>query len=125
MRVRSEAPVMELRMWKAQYETTTDVPAATLYRVIAEVNEWSRWDTGLEYTRMEGPAQPGANFVLKPRGGPKVKMTIDDARPNRLVDTAHLFGAKLRTTHEYLTTGDRTTIRFVIELWGPLAFIWR
>lgn len=111
-------------MWKAQYEMVTDVPAQALYRAITDINNWSRWDTGLEYTRLEGKAVPGAGFVLKPKGGRRVRMSIDEARPYRLVDTAHLLGAKMRTTHEYLETGGQTTIRFVVEVWGPLGFLW-
>ncbi|HEY2896090.1 MAG TPA: hypothetical protein VGJ12_03050 [Gemmatimonadaceae bacterium] len=103
----------------------TDVPPQTLHRVITDVNSWSRWDAGLEYTRMDGAVRPGATFILKPKGGPKVSMSIDDAAAHRLVDTAHLLGAKLRTTHEYIPTGSQTLVRFGIELWGPLALLWR
>jgi Polyketide cyclase / dehydrase and lipid transport len=112
-------------MWKAQYEMVTDVPAEALYRAIADVNSWSKWDAGLEYTRLDGEAKPGAAFVLKPKGGPKVKMSIDEIQPHRLVDTAHLLGAKMRTTHEFLQTGGHTTIRIGIEVSGPLGLLWR
>jgi len=112
-------------MWKAEYEMTTDVAPTALYRAITDVNNWSKWDTGLEYTRLEGDVKPGAAFVLKPKGGPKVQMTIDEVRPYVLVDTAHLLGAKMRTTHEYVAAGGQTTIRFAIEVSGPLGFLWR
>ena len=112
-------------MWQSQYEITTDLTPVALYRAIADINTWSKWDSGLEYTHLEGPAKPGAPFVLKPRGGPKVKMTIDELRPHVLVDTAHLLGAKMRTTHEYKASGGRTTIHFRVEVWGPLGFFWR
>jgi len=112
-------------MWKAQVRMTTDVPPARLYRAIADVNNWNQWDSGLEYTRLEGDARPGARFVLKPKGGPQVKMSIDDVRPHILVDTAHLLGAKMRTTHEYVASGGQTTVRVGIEVSGPLGFLWR
>jgi len=67
----------EAPMWKAQYEMTTDVAPSALYRAIADVNNWSQWDAGLEYTRLMGDVKPGAAFVLKPKGGPKVQ---DDTR---------------------------------------------
>ena len=112
-------------MWKAQHEMTTDVTPAALYRAITDINNWSKWDTGLEYTRLEGDVKPGAAFVLKPKGGPKVQLTIDEVRPHLLVDTAHLLGARMRTTHEYVPVGRQTTIRFGIEVSGPLGFFWR
>lgn len=112
-------------MWQGQYETITDVPAQTLFLAISDINSWAKWDAGLEFTRLDGPAKPGAAFLLKPKGGPKVNMTIDIIRPYQLVDTAHLFLAKMRTTHEYVQSGNQTTIRFSVEVWGLLGFFWR
>ncbi len=112
-------------MWSARCEVLTDVPPQVLYSAIADINNWNQWDAGLEYTRLVGDVRPGATFVLKPKGGPKVRMSIDAVAAHRLVDTAHLLGARLRTTHEYISTGSRTLIRFGIEVWGPLGFFWR
>jgi uncharacterized protein YndB with AHSA1/START domain len=112
-------------MWQAKYETTTDVPAEKLFRAISDVNNWSKWDDGLESTKLEGDAREGAEFTLKPKGGPNVELTIDEIRPYRLVDTAHLFLAKMRTSHEYVQNGDRTTVRFQVEVWGLMGFFWR
>jgi len=112
-------------MWHAQYETTTDVPAEKLYRAICDINNWNKWDEELEWTRLEGAPEVGAGFTLKPKGGPKVKLTIDQMRPYRQVDTAHLFLGKLRNYHEYVQFGDTTTVRFKVETWGVLGFFWR
>lgn len=113
-------------MWRSHYETTTDVPAETLYRVISDIENWSRWDDELEFVRMEGDVRPGARFVLKPKGGPNVSMSIESVLPpSRLVDIAYLPGAKLRTIHEFLPAGNQTTVRFTLEIWGILGFLWR
>ena len=112
-------------MWQDKYETTTDVPAEKLFRAITDINNWSKWDDGLESTKLEGVARVGAAFTLKPKGGPNVKLTIDEIRPYCLVDTAHLFLAKMRTSHEYVQNGDRTAICFQVEVWGLMGFFWR
>lgn len=112
-------------MWQAKYETTTDVPAEKLFRTITDINNWNKWDSELESTRLDGVAKQGATFTLKPKGGPTVKLTIDKLQPYHMVDTAHLFLAKMRSSHEYVQNGGRTTIRFQIEVWGPLGFFWR
>lgn len=53
-------------------------------------------------------------------------MTIEELLANsRLIDIAHLPLAKIRTTHEYLQSGDTTTICLTIEVWGLLGFFWR
>src|SRR5262245_34061592 len=113
-------------MWHAQYQTTTDVPAEVLFRAISDSNAWSEWDHGLEFTSIDGPAREGSRFVLKPKGGPTVKMSIEELRsPIRMVDVAHLPLAKLRTSHEFLQLGSQTTVRFSIQVSGLLGFFWR
>ena len=48
--------------------------------------------------------------------------------PRRFVDLAFLPLAKMRTSTEFLpcatSTGSGTRIRIVIEVFGPLAFLW-
>jgi hypothetical protein len=112
-------------MWQGKYETTTDVPAEKLFRAISDINNWNKWDDGLESTKLTGIAKQGAAFTLRPKGGPNVKLTIDEIRPHRLVDTAHLFFAKMRTSHEYVQNKDRTMICFQIEVWGLRGLFWR
>jgi hypothetical protein len=113
-------------MWQAHYQTTTNVPAEKLFRAISDINTWSHWDGGLEFARIDGPATTGSTFVLKPKGGPNVRMSIEELRsPVRLVDIAHPPLAKLRTCHEFLQSGTETRVRFSIEVWGPLGFFWR
>lgn len=112
-------------MWKAHYQMITDVSPERLYRAISDVNNWSKWDTGLEDTQLAGDAKPGSTFTLRPKGGPRVRMSIDEARPYLFVDTAHLLGARMRTTHEYVAAGGQTTVTFGVEVSGPLGFFWR
>ena len=112
-------------MWKGKYETITDVTAEKLFLAISDINNWNKWDDGLESTKLTGTAKQGVAFTLKSKGGPNVKLTIDDIRPYCLVDTAHLFLAKMRTSHEYVQNGDRTTISFQVEVWGLMGFFWR
>jgi hypothetical protein len=113
-------------MWQAHYQTTTDVPAEALFRTISDINAWSEWDSGLDFARIDGPVGSGAGFVLKPKGGPEVRMSIEELQPpTRMVDVAHLPLAKLRTVHEFLPSGEHTALRFSVEISGPLAFFWR
>jgi hypothetical protein len=49
-------------MWKAYYQLMTDVTPARLHRAITDVNNWSKWDSGLEYARLDGDVKPGARL---------------------------------------------------------------
>lgn len=113
-------------MWQRKYETTTDIPANKLFSAIIDINGWNKWDSELEFTKLEGIPEKGTCFILKPKGGPKIKMTIEEIlSPSRLVDVAHLPLAKIRTIHEYLQSENQTTIRFTIQVFGLLGFFWR
>ena len=112
-------------MWQATFTATTDVPAENLYRAITDFNAWSRWDHGIEYTQLLGEAKTGGAFMLKPKGGPAVKITIEKMWPFEVIDVAHLPLAKMRTVHKYVRVGDTTHIQMDVQIWGLLGFVWR
>ncbi|MBV1702868.1 MAG: SRPBCC family protein [Hyphomicrobiales bacterium] len=107
------------------YTTTTHVPAAKLFRAIADIANWPKWDSDLESTQHNGGLEAGARFMLKPKGGPKVKMEIIEAiAPTHFDDLAHLPLAKMRTSHHFAQSAGQTRIDVKIEVWGCLSFFW-
>lgn len=107
------------------YKTMTDVAPEKLYHAVSDVNRWPEWDDGLESTKLEGPCITGASFTLKPKGGPNVKLVIEEAiAPTRLTDIAYLPLARMRTVHSYDKTKEGTEITMTVQVTGPLAFFW-
>jgi hypothetical protein len=113
-------------MRRYSYETETSVSADKLFRAKADIAHWPDWDSELETTRLDAPLRAGSPFMLKPKGGPKVAMRIEAVEsPRRFVDLALLPLAKMRTSTEFLPGASAgTRIRVVIEVFGPLAFLW-
>lgn len=112
-------------MRRYSYETNTAVSADRLFRAKTDILHWSEWDSELEATALDAPLAAGSPFMLKPKGGPKVSMRIEEVdAPRRFVDMALLPLAKMRTSTEFLPSADGTRIRIVIEVFGPLAFLW-
>ena len=112
-------------MWQDQYSTTTDVRAETLFNMMADINRWPEWADDLEYTKIEGKAEVGAPFTLKPKGGPKVAMNIETFLPSHtFADLAHLPLAKMRTTKSFIQQGTVTQFTLKVEVWGLLGFFW-
>ena len=112
-------------MWQANFHTTTDVPAEDLYRALTDFNAWNQWDDGIEYTELVGDAKTGSEFILKPKGGPAVKIVIEKMWPFEVIDIAYLPLAKMRTIHRYERVGNVTHIYMELQIWGPLSFLWR
>jgi hypothetical protein len=107
------------------YSTTTPVPPNALYEAIADIASWPTWDPDIEMTEAAGAIAAGQAFVLKPRGGPKVRMTIAAAdRPTCFVDLAHLPLAQMRTTHLFEPADGATRVTVRIEVRGLLGFLW-
>ena len=106
-------------------ETVVAAAAEPIYRALLDVARWPEWDDELERVTIVGPAVAGTSFTLKPKGGPNVRMKIVAADPSRrFVDCALLPLARIQTTHELLAQEGGTLVRSVIEVSGPLGFLW-
>lgn len=112
-------------MKRYSYTTTTTLRPEQLYRAVSDINRWPQWDSELEATSHIGRVEAGSPFMLKPKGGPKVSMTIERAEePTCFVDISHLPLAKMRTSHHFTAEPGGTRVDINIEIWGPLAVLW-
>jgi uncharacterized protein YndB with AHSA1/START domain len=110
------------------HEVVVSTAPEKLFRSITDIASWPKWDSELEateITELGGALVPGTRFSLKPKGAPRVSMSIEAAEaPRRFVDLSHLPLAKMRTAHEFLEEAQGTRIRVTIEVFGPLGFLW-
>lgn len=107
------------------HETRCTTDPDRLYRALTDIRRWPEWGGDLEWATIDTEATTGASFTLRPKGGPDVAMLIEAAEaPRRFVDLAKLPFARMRTSHEFTPEGRETLITIVIEVFGPLAFLW-
>lgn len=107
------------------YETRCSTESGRLYRAITDIARWPEWGGDLDWAKIATPATTGAPFTLKPKGGPEVAMLVEDAEaPHRFIDLAKLPFARMRTSHTFTPEVNGTLITIVIEVFGPLAFLW-
>lgn len=112
-------------MWKRYYEEKTDLLPDALWPVLANVAGWPELDENIDYITINQTPKVGTTFVLKPKGGPKLKFLIDDfSPPHTYSDICSMPLAKMKTTHllEDLETG--TMVKIEIEISGLLAGFW-
>jgi hypothetical protein len=111
-------------MWQHVHEETTDLPREAVWAVIADVARWPEVEANIEWLRIEADPAPGVPFILKPRGGPKLRFTIGRFEaPGTYSDICRMPGAVMETRH-LLISGPRTTVRVEIGITGPLAWFW-
>lgn len=107
------------------YETKSDLPPEQLYRALADIRRWPEWDEGIEATSIDGPAETGTEFAVKPRGRAAVRLRVESmVEPYRFADVAYLPLARMRTEHSFIPTPEATLVRSTIEISGLLAAFW-
>lgn len=113
-------------MWHKSFSTvTTEVTKTQIWAVLTDINHWNTWDKDLEWTELKSEAKLHAVFWLKPKGGPKTKMTISQFdKPNVFADISHLPLAKMHTIHTLTETKDGLKIKVDIKISGALTFLW-
>lgn len=113
-------------MWtKSHSITTKDSTAEQLWKLFSNVNQWHIWDTGIEYAKMDGTFEKGSRFILKPKGGPKVKIELMEATPNRsFTDFTKFPLAKMYGTHLFEETSEGLKMTTTMKVEGLLSFLW-
>lgn len=114
-------------MWTKSYSTLTkEATKEQMWQLFADVNNWHTWDEGIEYAQMEGKFEQGNYFILKPKGGPKVKIQLIETIENkRFVDYTKFPLAKMYGEHNFEETPEGLKITTSMKVEGLLGFFWR
>ena len=114
-------------MWKRSHSVVTKaVTKEQLWKLFADVNKWHTWDEGIEYARLNGMFEKGNHFILRPKGGPDVKVELLETTPNRhFLDVTKFPLAKMYDDHLWEETPEGLKITNTITVTGVLGFFWR
>lgn len=105
-------------------QTTTATPQA-IFALWADINNWATYDDGIEWAKTTDPFAVGSHYTIKPKGGPKVKATIEIVETDKhFVDVSHLPGARLAFDHKLSQQAGVTTVDLTMSLSGPLTWLW-
>jgi hypothetical protein len=113
-------------MWTRSYSILTNKASAEqMWKLYADVNNWHKWDDGIEYARLDGLFQAGYHFRLRPKGGPEVKVEIIETVENSgFLDVTRFFLAEMYDQHTLEQTASGLKITNTISVKGILAFLW-
>lgn len=114
-------------MWSKKFSKVyANITKEEIWSAWADVNNWPKWDTELEYCELIGQFIEDEKFILKPFGGPKVKITLSEVCTNqKFTDYCTFFGATMYDSHELIDEPNGLRIINTITVKGPLAFIWK
>lgn len=113
-------------MWtKSHSVVTKKVTKEQMWKLFADVNNWHTWDEGIESAQLEGKFETGNHFMLKPKGGPTVKVDLLEMTVNKsFLDVTNFPLAKMYDNHQFEETPDGLKITNTISVKGILAFVW-
>lgn len=114
-------------MWIKSYSLVTkEASKEQLWKLFSDVNNWHKWDTGIDYAKMEGAFEKGNVFELKPKGGPKVKIQLIETIQNqKFVDFTKFPLAKMYGEHTFEEIAEGLKVTTTMKVNGPLGFLWR
>jgi hypothetical protein len=113
-------------MWtKSHSVVTKEVTKEQMWKLFADVNNWHTWDTSIEHAKLEGNFEKGNHFILRPNGGPNVKIQLlETIENNKFVDLTKFPLAKMYGSHTFEQTNDGLKITSSLTVQGILGFLW-
>ena len=113
-------------MWHKSFSVETDeVSKEQIWKVLTDLQNWNKWDADIEWTKCDEQAKLGTEFFLKPKGGPKVRLTVSQFdKPNVFADVSHLPLAKMHTIKTLTHTPAGVKIQMDVKVEGLLSFLW-
>ena len=108
--------------WQFEHSADSVATPAEIWQRYIDVEHWSDWSPGVEWSRLDGAFEVGAKGKSKPPGSPALRFRVIAVEPQSMFATkAHFPGADLVFEHaiEQLTPGARITHRATLS--GPLA----
>lgn len=114
-------------MWQVQHEKVfPSLESDAVWKVWSDVDHWREWDEDIEYAKLSGPFVAGGELVLKPKGGPKVRIRLSEVQPGlSFTDVTRFPLARMIDVHELQDTPQGLRLKNSIRMEGPLAWLWR
>jgi hypothetical protein len=101
----------------------TSASRAAIWQLWSDVPNWNKWDSEIEYAKLDGKFELGQTGEMKPKGGPKAKTKIIELTElQSFSDVTNLPLAKLRFDHKMEEQAGQILVTHTISISGPLGF---
>jgi uncharacterized protein YndB with AHSA1/START domain len=107
---------MSKKTFSITHSETTAATPKSVYSLWADINQWPRWDLGLDACELTTEFKRGATFKLTPKGAPepveaKIKEIIEN---QKFVDVTDLPFGRIEATHEVVQTKGGSVVTHTI-----------
>lgn len=108
------------------FEASTNIHATPtqIFAAYADVENWSAWDSEVEFSSIDGAFQSGTAGTIKPKGAPKSTILFSEVIDNQsfTVD-CKLPLCKMTFLHRLDNHGETTHVTHQVQFTGMLAFL--
>lgn len=113
-------------MWtKSYYVITKEITKEQIWKLTTDINNWKEWDDTVEHSELIGEFKVGNHFILKPKGGPRIKIKLVEILENKkFTDLTNFPFAKMYGEHSYEETKEGLKICVTMTVKGILSFLW-
>jgi len=110
-------------VWTHEHTAQSALGPEVIWAVIADVDNWARWDTSMESVKLQGPFVVGTAVAMTPKGQDPVTSVITAITANELyADETDTGDVILRFSHALTRLPDGgTRIVHRLEISGPKA----
>jgi len=110
-------------MWTHEHAAESPLPAEAIWKVLADLGNWARWDTSMERVELHGPLQAGSTVTMTPKGQDPITSVITEVTENeRYADQTEFGGVTLDFSHTLTRLpGGGTRIVHRLEITGERA----
>jgi len=101
---------------------------AKIWEIFTDVENWKEWIDGIEYSTIDGNFEDDTRVTIKNIKKSKWSTPLKDVVVNKsfiLPAKMPLSIAKVDFIHEIVKDNNVLKVRFAVEIFGPLAFIFK
>jgi len=111
-------------MWKTEYSVESKASEESIWKVMTDVENWKKWVSGLEYSRLDSDFGNGVFGTLKNFNGPKSRFWIKDVIENKsFIMQSKFMLCAMDGIHEITNENGLIKIKLGVRICGPLTFI--
>ena len=110
-------------MWEYEHSVETTASPEALWRHWSSIEDWPRWNAGIEKIEVDGPFEVGTVFTMTPPSDEPLRMRLTEVVPGSSF-TDEMDGGDfiVRTVHRLEQAAPGTTrVVYRTEITGPAA----
>jgi hypothetical protein len=116
-------------MWQEEYSEETNFSTEKIWSLWADVQNWNKWNTGIEYSNLNGNFENGTYGSFKTSNGVKTIFLFFELR-NCIKNKSFIAKIKLLFCiidfgYELIEENNKLKIKHYIKIYGPLTFYYK